>query len=149
MKETGALLAGEMSGHIFFKERWFGFDDALYSAARLLEILANQQSSSSDLFATLPDSMNTPELNVPMAEGEPELFMEKLLNGAHFEDARIATVDGLRVEFERGWGLVRASNTTPSLVLRFEADDELALSSIQDEFRRVMLQVDPGLLLPF
>jgi len=149
MKETGALLAGEMSGHIFFKERWFGFDDALYSAARLLEILANQQSSSSDLFATLPDSMNTPELNVPMAEGEPKLFMEKLLNGAHFENARIATVDGLRVEFDRGWGLVRASNTTPSLVLRFEADDELALSTIQDEFRRVMLQVDPGLSLPF
>lgn len=149
MKETGALLAGEMSGHIFFKERWFGFDDALYSAARLLEILANQQSSSSDLFATLPDSMNTPELNVPMAEGEPDQYMEKLLNSAHFENARIATIDGLRAEFERGWGLVRASNTTPSLVLRFEADDELALSSIQDEFRRVMLQVDPGLLLPF
>jgi phosphomannomutase / phosphoglucomutase len=149
MKETGALLAGEMSGHIFFRERWFGFDDALYSAARLLEILANQQSSSSDLFATLPDSMNTPELNVPMAEGEPKLYMEKLLNSAHFENARIATVDGLRAEFERGWGLVRASNTTPSLVLRFEADDELALSAIQDEFRRVMLQVDPGLLLPF
>jgi len=149
MKESGALLAGEMSGHIFFKERWFGFDDALYSAARLLEILANQQSSSSDLFATLPDSMNTPELNVAMAEGEPRLFMEKLLNSAHFENARIATIDGLRAEFERGWGLVRASNTTPSLVLRFEADDELALSAIQDEFRRVMLQVDPGLLLPF
>ena len=149
MKESGALLAGEMSGHIFFKERWFGFDDALYSAARLLEILANQQISSSDLFATLPDSMNTPELNVPMAEGEPRLFMEKLLNSAHFENARIATIDGLRAEFERGWGLVRASNTTPSLVLRFEADDELALSAIQDEFRRVMLQVDPGLLLPF
>ncbi len=149
MKETGALLAGEMSGHIFFKERWFGFDDALYSAARLLEVLANQQSSSSDLFATLPDSMSTPELNVPMAEGAPKLFMEKLLNSAHFENARIATIDGLRAEFERGWGLVRASNTTPSLVLRFEADDELALSAIQDEFRRVMLQVDPGLLLPF
>ncbi len=149
MKETGALLAGEMSGHIFFKERWFGFDDALYSAARLLEILANQQSNSSDLFATLPESMSTPELNVPMAEGEPKRFMEKLLNSAHFENARVATVDGLRAEFERGWGLVRASNTTPCLVLRFEADDELALSSIQDEFRRVLLQVDPGLSLPF
>ena len=86
---------------------------------------------------------------MPMAEGEPRLFMEKLLNSAHFENARIATIDGLRVEFEKGWGLVRASNTTPSLVLRFEADDELALSGIQDEFRRVMLQVDPGLLLPF
>ena len=149
MKETGALLAGEMSGHIFFKERWFGFDDALYSAARLLEILSNDPRSSSDLFATLPDSMSTPEINVPMAEGEPVVFMEKLLNGAHFEKARVATIDGLRAEFERGWGLVRASNTTPSLVLRFEADDELALSTIQDEFRRVMLQADPTLSLPF
>jgi len=149
MKETGALLAGEMSGHIFFKERWFGFDDALYSAARLLEILANDPRSSSDLFGSLPDSMSTPELNVPMAEGEPAVFMEKLLNGAHFENARVATIDGLRVEFERGWGLVRASNTTPCLVLRFEADDELALSTIQDEFRRVMLQADPTLSLPF
>jgi len=149
MKETGALLAGEMSGHIFFKERWFGFDDALYSAARLLEILANEAGNSSDLFASLPDSMSTPELNVPMAEGEPAVFMEKLLNGAHFENARVATIDGMRVEFERGWGLVRASNTTPCLVLRFEADDELALSTIQDEFRRVMLQADPTLSLPF
>ncbi len=148
MKETGALLAGEMSGHIFFKERWFGFDDALYSAARLLEILANDARSSSDVFAELPDSVNTPELNVPMAEGEPPVFMEKLLNSAHFENARIATIDGMRVEFEHGWGLVRASNTTPCLVLRFEADDELALSAIQDEFRRVMLQVDPNLSLP-
>jgi phosphomannomutase/phosphoglucomutase len=149
MKETGALLAGEMSGHIFFKERWFGFDDALYSAARLLEILANDARSSSDVFAELPDSMSTPEINVPMAEGEPAVFMEKLLNSAHFDNARIATIDGMRVEFERGWGLVRASNTTPCLVLRFEADDELALSTIQDEFRRVMLQADPSLSLPF
>lgn len=149
MKETGALLAGEMSGHIFFKERWFGFDDALYSAARLLEILANDARNSSDLFAALPDSMSTPEINVPMAEGEPSVFMEKLLNSAHFEKARVATIDGMRVEFERGWGLVRASNTTPCLVLRFEADDELALSTIQDEFRRVMLQADPSLSLPF
>ncbi len=148
MKETGALLAGEMSGHIFFKERWFGFDDALYSAARLLEILANDARNSSDVFAELPNSVNTPELNVPMAEGEPAVYMEKLLNSAHFDDARIATIDGMRVEFERGWGLVRASNTTPCLVLRFEADDELALSAIQDEFRRVMLQVDPNLSLP-
>jgi phosphomannomutase / phosphoglucomutase len=149
MKETGALLAGEMSGHIFFKERWFGFDDALYSAARLLEILSGDTRTSSDVFAELPDSLSTPELNVPMAEGEPSVFMEKLLNGAHFENAQIATIDGLRVEFERGWGLVRASNTTPCLVLRFEAEDELALSTIQDEFRRVMLQADPSLLLPF
>jgi phosphomannomutase/phosphoglucomutase len=149
MKETGALLAGEMSGHVFFKERWFGFDDALYSAARLLEILANDQRSTSDVFAALPNSISTPELNVPMAEGEPAIYMEKLLGCAHFEDASIATVDGMRVEFDRGWGLVRASNTTPCLVVRFEADDELALHRIQEEFRRVMLQADPNLLLPF
>jgi phosphomannomutase/phosphoglucomutase len=149
MKETGALLAGEMSGHIFIKERWFGFDDALYAAARLLEILANDTRSSSDVFSALPDSVNTPELNVPMAEGEPPVYMQKLLGSAHFDDARIATVDGMRVEFEDGWGLVRASNTTPCLVLRFEANDELALHRIQEEFRRVMLQADPNLLLPF
>jgi len=149
MKETGALLAGEMSGHIYYKERWFGFDDGLYSAARLLEILANDARNSSDIFAALPDSMNTPELNVPMAEGQPRVFMEKLLNGTHFEHARVATVDGLRVEFDDGWGLVRASNTMPCLVLRFEADDELAMSRIQDEFHSAMLQVDPNLSLPF
>ncbi|MEA3242025.1 MAG: phosphomannomutase/phosphoglucomutase, partial [Pseudomonadota bacterium] len=149
MKETGALLAGEMSGHIYFKERWFGFDDGIYSAARLLEILANDTRNTSDIFAALPDSMNTPELNVPMLEGQPHVFMEKLLNGAQFENARVATVDGLRVEFDDGWGLVRASNTMPCLVLRFEADDELAMSRIQDEFRRVMLQADPNLSLPF
>ncbi len=149
MKETGALLAGEMSGHIFFKERWFGFDDGLYTAARLLEILAGDHRSSSEIFAALPDSMNTPELNVPMAEGEPDRFMAKLLEVAHFNHANVLTVDGLRVEFDNGWGLVRASNTTPCLVLRFEARDELALSRIQDEFRRVMLQADPTLSLPF
>ncbi|MGB5337594.1 MAG: phosphomannomutase/phosphoglucomutase, partial [Gammaproteobacteria bacterium] len=149
MKETGALLAGEMSGHIFFKERWFGFDDALYSGARLLEVLASDQRSSGDVFASLPDSLNTPELNVPMAEGEPAIFMEKLLESAHFDNAQITTIDGMRVEFDNGWGLVRASNTTPCLVLRFEADDELSMHRIQEEFRRVMLQTDPSLLLPF
>jgi len=149
MKETGALLAGEMSGHIYYKERWFGFDDGLYAAARLLEILANDARNSSDVFAALPDSINTPEMNVPMAEGQPRVFMEKLLNGTHFEHARVATVDGLRVEFDDGWGLVRASNTMPCLVLRFEADDELAMSRIQDEFHNAMLQVDPNLSLPF
>jgi phosphomannomutase/phosphoglucomutase len=149
MKETGALLAGEMSGHIYYKERWFGFDDGLYSAARLLEILAKDPRNNSDIFAALPDSMNTPELQVPMAEGQPSVFMKKLLNGARFENARVATVDGLRVEYDDGWGLVRASNTMPCLVLRFEADDELAMSRIQDEIRRVVLQVDPDLSLPF
>jgi len=149
MKQTGALLAGEMSGHIFFQERWFGFDDGLYTAARLLEILANDQRSSSEIFGALPDSMNTPELSVPMAEGEPARFMQRLLDVAQFDNASVITIDGMRVEFDDGWGLVRASNTTPCLVLRFEARDELALSRIQDEFRRVMLQADPALSLPF
>jgi phosphomannomutase/phosphoglucomutase len=149
MKETGALLAGEMSGHIFFQERWYGFDDALYSAARLLEILANDHRTSSSVFAMLPDSVNTPELQVPMAEGEPHPYMDRLLASAHFEGAHVHTIDGMRVEFADGWGLVRASNTTPVLVLRFEADDEDALRRIQDDFRRVMLQVEPELRLPF
>jgi phosphomannomutase/phosphoglucomutase len=149
MKETGALLAGEMSGHIFFKERWFGFDDALYAGARLLEILANDDRSADDVFAALPDSYNTPELNIAMAEGEPAVFMEKLSSSTGFENAQLTTIDGMRAEFEDGWGLVRASNTTPNLVLRFEADDELALFRIQEEFRRVMLETEPGLVLPF
>ncbi len=149
MKETGALLAGEMSGHIFFQERWYGFDDALYAAARLLEILANDHRTSSSVFAMLPDSVNTPELQVPMAEGEPHPFMDRLLASAHFENAHVHTIDGMRVEFSDGWGLVRASNTTPVLVLRFEADDEDALRRIQEDFRRAMLQVQPELQLPF
>ena len=149
MKETGALLAGEMSGHIFFKERWFGFDDALYAGARLLEILSNDSRSTAEIFAELPDSLNTPELNVPMQEGEPVAFMDKLRRDANFDDAHISTIDGIRVEFDHGWGLVRASNTTPCLVLRFEADDELALHNIQEAFRREMLAVNPALGLPF
>ena len=149
MKETGALLAGEMSGHIFFKERWFGFDDALYAAARLLEILSNDHRSSSEIFAALPDSVNTPELNVAMQEGQPHEFMQRLLEMANFEGAEISTIDGLRADFSDGWGLVRASNTTPVLVLRFEADDEVALRRIQDNFKHVMEAVEPKLALPF
>jgi len=149
MKETGALLAGEMSGHIFFAERWFGFDDALYAAARLLEILGNETGSVANAFDLLPDSVNTPELNLAMSEGEPAVFMEQLRRKAQFKDAQISTIDGLRVEFDRGWGLVRASNTTPCLVMRFEADDELALHTIQEAFRREMLAVNPTLSLPF
>ncbi len=149
MKETGALLAGEMSGHIFFKERWFGFDDALYSAARLLEILSNSSRSSSAVFGALPDSVNTPEINIPMEEGEPAEYVQRLLETAQFEDADIVTIDGLRADFQDGWGLVRASNTTPCLVLRFEADNQKALSRIQDQFKQAMLAVRPDLSLPF
>jgi len=149
IRQTGALLAGEMSGHIFINERWYGFDDGLYAGARLLEILARDARPSDAVFAELPDSVNTPELNVAMQEGEPPVFMNRLLEKAHFEDAAVSTIDGLRADFDDGWGLVRASNTTPVLVLRFEADDDAALARIMDEFRRVMLQVEPGLKLPF
>ncbi len=149
IRETGALLAGEMSGHIFINERWYGFDDGLYAGVRLLEILARDARSSSEVFAELPDSVNTPELNVAMQEGEPPVFMQRLLENAHFEGATVSTIDGLRADFDDGWGLVRSSNTTPVLVLRFEADDDAALARIMDEFRRVMLQAEPGLQLPF
>jgi phosphomannomutase/phosphoglucomutase len=149
IQETGALLAGEMSGHIFFKERWFGFDDGLYAAARLLEVLGKDERPVTEVFAGLPDSINTPELNISMQEGEPQKYIDHLLSSAHFDGARMSTIDGLRADFDDGWGLVRASNTTPVLVLRFEADSDAALVRIMEEFRRVMLQVDPGLQLPF
>jgi len=148
--ETGALLGGEMSGHIFFKERWYGFDDALYAAARLLEILSQSPLSSVELFAQLPDSLNTPELNVHFDhEGDNFHFMDKLTAEADFSDAKVITLDGLRIEFSDGWGLVRASNTTPSLVIRFEADNQAALDRIQSRFRATMLAVEPSLSLPF
>jgi len=149
MKETNAELAGEMSGHIFFKERWFGFDDALYTAARLLEILTAEFRSTAEIFADLPDSVSTPELNVSMEEGENFIFMRKLQSQTRFEDGNLITMDGMRVEFKDGWGLVRASNTTPSLVLRFEADDDFALARIKDVFREKILNIDKNITLPF
>lgn len=149
LKETGAKLAGEMSGHIYFNDRWFGFDDALYAAARLLEILSKDTRSSADVFADFPDSINTPELNIGLEEGENFTFMNSLLAEAEFSDGKITDIDGLRVDFPNGWGLVRASNTTPSLVIRFEADSEAAMKSIQDQFRPLMKKIKPGIALPF
>jgi len=149
MKETGAELAGEMSGHIFFKERWFGFDDGLYSAARMLEIVSQQNETSSALFETLPDSFNTPELQIDFAEGEHYKFMTKFIDHAKFENADTVTIDGIRVNYAEGWGLIRPSNTTPCLVLRFEANDENTLAAIQDTFRQQLLAVDSTLNLPF
>ena len=149
MKETGAELAGEMSGHIFFKERWFGFDDGLYSAARMLEIVSQHKETSSTLFETLPDSFNTPELQIDFAEGEHYKFMEKFIEQASFENANIITIDGLRVNYANGWGLIRPSNTTPCLVLRFEANDENTLTEIQNTFRKQLLAIDSNLSLPF
>lgn len=149
MKELDAELAGEMSGHFFFKERWYGFDDALYAACRLLEILASEARSLDELLAELPGGVSTPEIRVPLPEGEQYAFIERFQREAHFEGARITQIDGLRADWDDGWGLVRASNTTPVLVLRFEGDDAEALARIQGEFRRAMLAVRRDLVLPF
>jgi phosphomannomutase / phosphoglucomutase len=149
MKETGAQLAGEMSGHMFFKERWYGFDDGLYAGCRLLEYLSKQQDINATLHG-LPDTVNTPELNIKMAEGEHYALMNTLQKTAKFPDAQeVITLDGLRVEYKDGFGLARPSNTTPVIVLRFEADTEAALKHIQDDFRRVIHEAAPGLDLPF
>ncbi|MFN7096674.1 MAG: phosphomannomutase/phosphoglucomutase [Gammaproteobacteria bacterium] len=149
MQETDALLSGEMSGHIYFKERWFGFDDGAYTGARLLEMMTQQNISSADLFKAIPDSINTPELKLPIQEKNKFAFMEKLLANASFPEAEINTIDGLRVDFSDSWGLVRPSNTTPHLILRFEADDEKGLLRIQQLFRHMLLQLDSTLGLPF
>jgi phosphomannomutase / phosphoglucomutase len=151
MRETGAELAGEMSGHFFFKERWYGFDDGIYAGARLLEILAGdlEGRTPEDIFATCPKGVSTPELKVEMAEGEHYRFIEKFREKAHFDDATLITIDGVRADWPDGWGLVRPSNTTPVLVLRFDADNEAALKRIKDTFRAQMLAVDPSLKLPF
>mgnify|MGYP001812253556 FL=1 len=149
MKETGAELAGEMSGHIFFKERWFGFDDGLYSAARMLEILSKRNQTSSEIFDELPDSINTPELQIMFDEGEHYKFMEKFKQEANFENADIITIDGMRVNYAEGWGLIRPSNTTPCLVLRFEANNQEVLEEIQDKFRQQLHNMDSSLQLPF
>jgi phosphomannomutase / phosphoglucomutase len=149
MKETGAALAGEMSGHTFFGERWYGFDDGLYAGARLLELLARGPDPSAVLDA-LPDALSTPELNLACAEGEQHALIEGLQRSAEFPGAlRVIKIDGLRVEYADGFGLARASNTTPVIVLRFEADDAATLERIQDDFRRVLSAVKPGAALPF
>ncbi|MCU0735655.1 MAG: phosphomannomutase/phosphoglucomutase [Methylotetracoccus sp.] len=149
LKETGAALAGEMSGHVFFGERWYGFDDGLYAGARMAEILSKDCRPAAEVFGELPDSINTPELNVALAEGENFALIDKLQRLADFPEAAITRIDGLRVDFPDGFGLVRASNTTPSLVIRFEADDSEALRRIQQRFRELLLQVKPGMALPF
>jgi phosphomannomutase/phosphoglucomutase len=149
LRESGAPLAGEMSGHVFFKERWYGFDDALYAGARLLEILSRERDPGAVL-ESLPDAVSTPELHLKLAEGENYALMDKLRASARFDGAReVITIDGLRVEYADGFGLARPSNTTPVVVLRFEADDEAALKRIQGEFRRAILAVKSDAQLPF
>ncbi|MBD9480255.1 phosphomannomutase/phosphoglucomutase [Pseudoxanthomonas sp. PXM02] len=149
MRESGAELAGEMSGHFFFQERWYGFDDGLYSAARLLEILANRTETPSEVLAELPDGVSTPEIKVDVVEGTPHAIVERFVDGVEFEGARLSTIDGLRADWDDGWGLVRASNTTPILVLRFEADNTAALERIKDEFRSRLQALAPELKMTF
>jgi len=149
LKETGALLAGEMSGHIFFKERWYGFDDGLYAGARLLELLSRVADINATLHA-IPDAISTPELQIKLKEGENYALIALLQQTARFDNPeRVITIDGLRVEYQDGFGLARSSNTTPVIVLRFEADNQTALKRIQEDFRRVLLQAKPDAILPY
>lgn len=149
MKEVNAELAGEMSGHIFFHDRWYGFDDAMYAAARLLEILSQGLNAGVDIFANLPTSINTPELKIPMKDEYKFEFINDFIAHAEFSDANMNLLDGIRVEYSDGWGLLRASNTTPCLVLRFEADSHRALERIQSDFKNQLRKLDPGLHFSF
>jgi len=149
LKETGAPLAGEMSGHVFFNDRWYGFDDGLYTGARLLEILSRAADPSAELEA-LPDATATPELHIHTAEGENFRLIEALQRNAKFEGAtEVITIDGVRVEYPDGFGLARASNTTPVVVTRFEAEGQAALERIQRAFKAAILAVAPDAKLPF
>ena len=149
LKETGAPLAGEMSGHIFFKDRWFGFDDGLYTGARLLEILSKEKDPNQTL-NDLPNAICTPELQLECAEGEPFTILETIKANAKFPTSQsINTIDGVRVEYADGFGLARPSNTTPIVVMRFEADSEAAIQRIQAEFKLALLAAKPDAKLPF
>lgn len=151
IQETGALLAGEMSGHLFFNDRWFGFDDALYAGARALSIFSAHypQKTVAEIFSALPDSVNTPELILPVTEADKFKIIDRLIALADFDEAVISTMDGLRIDFSDGFGLVRASNTGPNLILRFEGDTVHALQSIQMKFRQLLQVVLPEAELPF
>ncbi len=150
MQESGALLAGELSGHIFFRDRWYGFDDALYAAARLLEILVNSGKPPAEVFAELPGGFATPELRLDMPESRHAEFMDKVMSAtAEFEYAEINTLDGMRADFVDSWGLIRPSNTTPCLTLRFEGDGAEALEDVKTRFRKMIQSIDSSLKLPF
>ncbi|TDR50664.1 phosphomannomutase [Halomonas ventosae] len=149
MKETGALLAGEMSGHIFFQERWYGFDDGLYAAARLLEILSKQADDADTFFARYPQDVGTPEINITVTDETKFALVDRLAREGDFgEEGVKTTLDGIRVDYPDGWGLCRASNTTPVLVLRFEGKDDAALARIRGRFADALTQVSPDLELP-
>ena len=143
IRETNALLGGEMSGHIFFNDRWPGFDDGIYAGARMLEIIAN--SEGDDPFATVPNMLSTPEINIPAADGEKFQIVKKFIENSNFNDAKIVSIDGIRVEFEKGWGLLRPSNTSPCLVLRFEAETNDDLNKIKEIFYLGLKSIKPNI----
>ena len=149
MKETNALLAGEFSGHVMFSERWYGFDDGLYTGARLLEILSLDYRTSAEVFAELPEGLSTPEYRLPLDEGRAQEVMKLIDRQPDLQGARLVKIDGLRAEFEQGWGLVRASNTTPALLFRFEAEREEGLAQVKSVFRDLLTKVAPDLKAPF
>ena len=145
MKETGALLGGEFSGHICFGERWYGFDDGLYSAARLLEIVGGEMRPVSEIFAEFPADVGTPEIRVQTTEADKFAIVDRLAASDAFADGDVTTLDGVRVDYASGWGLVRASNTSPVLTLRFEGEDRAAVHAIVDRFRGALRGIDPAL----
>ncbi|MCB1847230.1 MAG: phosphomannomutase/phosphoglucomutase, partial [Halieaceae bacterium] len=149
MAETGALLGGEFSGHMFFGERWYGFDDGMYAAARLAEILSTHGDSLDTTIEQFPATVSTPEILIPVDEHEKFQLMEKIVRNADFSSGKVNTMDGIRVDFAEGWGLVRASNTSPALTARFEADDEEALQAIIAEFSAQLSLVEPTLELDY
>lgn len=149
LQETDALLGGEFSAHLFFKHRWYGFDDGMYAAARFLELMDKYEASAQDILERMPQSFSTPELFVPVAEQDKFVLMEQLVQELRFDSGNMNYLDGIRVDFANGWGLIRASNTTPNLVLRFEADSAADLATIQREFRAGLLAILPWLELPF
>ena len=149
MKETDALLGGELSGHVCIAERWYGFDDAIYSAVRLLEILDGYDLPPLEVFETLPSWVATPELSIQMEEHFHSSFISSLIEEAHFPGAEINTIDGLRVDFADSWGLVRASNTMPAIIVRFEGETKNALKRVQEQFRELLQKIRSDLSLPF
>ena len=149
MLETGALLGGEYTGHISFKERWFGFDDGIYSAARLIEIITTSGLTLEELLAEFPSSVSTPEIILQTGDSQKFALVEALTENAQFGSGKITTLDGIRVDYPDGWGLVRASNTVPALTLRFEADSDEALERIQNVFREQLGIINPQLASAF
>ena len=149
MKDEHAILAGEMSGHIFFNDRWYGFDDAVYSACRLLELISHSLITVDEQFMRVPNSVVTPEIKIPIFDEKKFIFMQSFSEKAEFPDGQLIHIDGLRVEFSHGWGLLRASNTTPCLVARFEAHNEEGLLKIQAMFRKQLEALDDTLVIPF